>query len=317
MLGLAALLWALPVAAQGVPAAPTAVTPPEPSPEEILLEFRELATRMTVPVTIAEAGPWNFVVDTGAERTVVSRELAATLGLAPGPSVRVVALTGPEWVPTVRVPSLAVSSIAARGIVSPALAARDLGAVGMVGIDTLQDHSVVIDFDARVMTLTLSKKRRRPPVSRDDVVVTAKSLYGQLIVTDARWRGRRIAVVVDTGTPVSIGNPALARLIANARPAGKVELISATGDILAADALVAQGIEVGGVGFSDVALAIADAAPFRRFGLADAPALMMGMDMLRLFRKVRIDFPNREIRFTLPRGMRDGPRIGMGGTPSP
>jgi len=106
-------------------------------------------------------------------------------------------------------------------------------------------------------------------------------------------------------------------MIANARPAGKVELISATGDILAADALVAQGIEVGGVGFSDVALAIADAAPFRRFGLADAPALMMGMDMLRLFRKVRIDFPNREIRFTLPRGMRDGPRIGMGGTPSP
>ena len=322
MLAVAALLWALPVAAQGVPAAPPAVTPAaaipaEPTPEEVLLEFRELATRMTVPVTIAAKGPWNFVVDTGAERTVVSRELAATLGLAAGPSVRVVALTGPEWVPTVRVPSLAVSSISARGIVSPALAARDLGALGMVGIDTLQDHSVVIDFDARRMTLTPSKKRRRPPVSRDDIVVTAKSLYGQLIVTDARWLGRRIAVVVDTGTPVSIGNPALGRLIANARPAGKVELIAATGDILSADSVVVQGIEVGGVGFSDVALAIADAAPFRRFGLADSPALMMGMDMLRLFRRVRIDSPNREIRFTLPRGMRDGPRIGIGGAPSP
>ena len=42
---------------------------------------------MTVPVTIT-AGPYGFIVDTGAQRTVMSRELAGTLGLAAGPSAR-------------------------------------------------------------------------------------------------------------------------------------------------------------------------------------------------------------------------------------
>ena len=40
---------------------------------------------MTVPVEIGGAGPYRFVVDTGAERTVISRELARELELEPGP----------------------------------------------------------------------------------------------------------------------------------------------------------------------------------------------------------------------------------------
>jgi len=43
--------------------------------------------------------------------------------------------------------------------------------------------------------------------------------------------------------------------------------------------------------------------PFKRFGLSDTPALMLGMDSLRLFRRVQIDFANREIRLTLPRNV--------------
>ena len=44
-----------------------------------------------MPVTIADAGPYPFVVDTGAERTVISRQLAQTLGLPAGRDVRVTA----------------------------------------------------------------------------------------------------------------------------------------------------------------------------------------------------------------------------------
>ena len=52
---------------------------------------------------------------------------------------------------------------------------------------------------------------------------------------------------------------------------------------------------------SDVPVAFADAVPFKRFGLDDKPALLLGMDALKLFRRVSIDFANREIRFQLPR----------------
>ena len=48
------------------------------------------------------------------------------------------------------------------------------------------------------------------------------------------------------------------------------------------------------------AMAVADAAPFKRFGLTDQPALLLGMDALRLFDQVQIDFANRQIRFSLP-----------------
>jgi len=271
-------------------------------PGESVLLLGQFANRMTVPVAIGAEGPWHFVVDTGAERTVVSRELAARLGLAAGPRVRVMAMNGSSVVPSVLVPALSVSTIARHAITAPALEAGDLGAAGMVGIDALQDHAVEIDFDRDRMTLRPSKKRRRPAAGRDDVVVTARSLYGQLIVTDAHWRGKRIAVVVDTGTPVSVGNPALFRLMKGARGEGPMTLISATGEAMRADLIGVNGLQVGGVGFANVQLAIADAAPFRRFGLTDTPALMMGMDLLRLFRTVKIDFANREIRFTLPRG---------------
>jgi hypothetical protein len=58
---------------------------------------------------------------------------------------------------------------------------------------------------------------------------------------------------------------------------------------------------VAGVDIANLPVAFADAAPFKHFGLTDKPALLLGMDALRLFRRVKIDFPNREVRFLLPR----------------
>ena len=47
----------------------------------------DLSMRMTVPVTIEGRGPFQFVVDTGSDRTVVSQELATLLKLAIGETV--------------------------------------------------------------------------------------------------------------------------------------------------------------------------------------------------------------------------------------
>jgi hypothetical protein len=49
-------------------------------------------------------------------------------------------------------------------------------------------------------------------------------------------------------------------------------------------------------------IAFADVAPFERFGLVKRPALLLGMDALRSFRRVDIDFPNRQVRFLMPKG---------------
>ncbi len=139
------------------------ILPPAPAPvplsDEAMLALGVSAGRMTVPVSINQRGPWNFIIDTGAERTVVSRELAGVLGLSAGPRLRVIAMTGPSNVGSVIVPRLSVSTIARETIEAPALGARDLGAVGMLGIDALQGHAISINFDRQQMTLRPSRKR--------------------------------------------------------------------------------------------------------------------------------------------------------------
>jgi hypothetical protein len=69
-----------------------------------------------------------------------------------------------------------------------------------------------------------------------------------------------------------------------------------------ADYTTVPNIKVGDVLFGSMPVAFADVAPFERFGLTKRPALLLGMDALRSFRRVDIDFPNRQVRFLMPKG---------------
>jgi predicted aspartyl protease len=284
-----------------------AAEPPAPVP--LVVTFGDEGTRMTVPVTIADAGPYRFIVDTGAERTVISRQLAQTLGLAAGRQVRVTAMADAVVVGTVRIPSISVTQAKAIGgkeIEAPALEEYNLGAPGMLGIDALQKHALTIDFDKAQMEVTPSARRRARGSTPDEIVVRARSLFGQLVVTDASYAGTRVKVVIDTGSAVTMGNPALrARVERRNQALRPIALMSVTGTYLNADYTQVRRMTLGAIEMADIPVAFADALPFRRFGLADKPALMLGMDTLKLFRRVSIDFANREIRFQLPRGARE------------
>ena len=286
------------------PAPPVAEAPADAPP--FTVAFGDEGTRMTVPVTIAGSGPYRFVVDTGAERTVISRELAATLGLPAGRTVRLTAMADTANVGTVIIPSISVGEIGGKAIEAPALAEGHLGAPGMLGIDTLQDHALAIDFDKREMAVTPSIKRKPKSFgSPDEIVVRAKSLFGQLVVTDAYYGGTRVRVILDTGSAVTMGNPALRKRVArNTKTIVPIALMSVTGTYLNADYTQVSKVSLGNITLGNIPVAFADALPFRRFGLTDQPALLLGMDTLKLFRRVRIDFANRGIRFLLPRGTR-------------
>jgi hypothetical protein len=60
--------------------------------------------RMTVPVRLGEAGPFRFLVDTGSDRTAISRELAARLGLAAAPQAMLHSATGQSHVAMAVIP---------------------------------------------------------------------------------------------------------------------------------------------------------------------------------------------------------------------
>ena len=292
---------AAPLLAQDTnPKLPATIADPLATPD--LLDFQTDQSRMTVPVSIGASGPYPFIMDTGSERTVVSRELAGQLNLVAGRRVKVTTMTGSGELGTFMLSALRVSLVAPPTIEAPAVDARNLGAPGMLGLDALKGHSVAIDFDKNVMEVRPASKRRME-IGPDDIVVRAKNAFGQLIVTNARYNDRRVSVVIDTGSPVTVGNLALLRRVKTEKSLGTISLLSVTGQYLTADYRIIDSLDIGGIRFHSVPIAFADAVPFQRFGLSNTPALMLGMDSLRLFRKVQIDFANRELRLTLPKGV--------------
>ena len=82
-----------------------------------------------------------------------------------------------------------------------------------------------------------------------------------------------------------------------------ISLLGVTGDVLVADYTQINEIKVAGINFNNLPVAFADAEPFKRFELIKRPALMLGMDAMKLFKRVQIDFPNRTLRLSLPRDM--------------
>src|SRR5580704_4416257 len=78
------------------PAAEGAYKPPTD-----LKTIVDIYKRMTGPVRIDGAGPYPFVVDTGANQSVVSAEIAGALGLKAGDPQPLNGVAGVEMTPTV------------------------------------------------------------------------------------------------------------------------------------------------------------------------------------------------------------------------
>jgi predicted aspartyl protease len=262
---------------------------------------RDVTNRMTVPVTVDGTGPFRFMVDTGADRSAISSAMAARLGLDTSAEASLHSLTGISTVRTATVSNLKLSQKDFSIVDAPILEAANMGADGILGTDSLRSQRVVFDFQNNMMTIVPAEQR----VPREDgtIVVTGKLKNGRLIVTNAIADGNVITVVLDTGAEVSIGNEALRRRRGNAglvKSAGEVGLQSVTGEMLQGEYTFVKRLEVGDVNLANLAVVFADAHTFDKLGLGDRPALLLGMNALRAFKKVSIDFANKKLRVILP-----------------
>lgn len=276
------------------------------NPEAEIVDLDEdRAERMTVPVSIEGNGPFAFVIDTGSERTVISRRIADRLALEGEDPAQLMSIAGTSMVDMVYVPSLTLGQKSYNGLISPVLAAQHIGADGILGLDGLQDQRILFDFVLNQIFIEDADKLRDQPKSRE-IVVTAKRRSGQLIFTDATISGIRVNVVIDTGAQISIGNMALQkRLLRRAKELGDENLlIAVTGETLGVQFGRARDFRIGRARFDSLSVAFADILPFERFGLSREPTLLMGMDVLRKFDQVAIDFPKRKIHFLTPKNAR-------------
>jgi predicted aspartyl protease len=132
------------------------------------LEDTEIAFRyanaedplLVVPTLVNEKGPYDFALDTGASRTVISLELAAEFGLTAEKISQMTAGGGNGTVSRVQLSSLAIGAARQQNL---AAAASDfltqlnaeLGSKlhGIVGYDFLRHYRVTLDYPREALTL--------------------------------------------------------------------------------------------------------------------------------------------------------------------
>lgn len=272
----------------------------------------DAANRMTVAVKLGEAGPYRFMVDTGSERTTISRQLARQLQLKPGPSVRLHSIVGVGPAKTAIIPELMFSQKAIGSIEAPLLEAANMGADGMLGVDSLRSQRILFDFKANTMSVTHASERVES-LGDGTIVVRARSRRGRLVVANATADNENLTVVLDTGSQVTIGNMALRKALLGREMLGtakEVTLQSVTGATMVGSYMILKELTIGGIGLKNLAVAFVDAHTFKQLGLEKKPALLLGMNAMRAFDRVSIDFANKRLRVILPKESRaDGVQL--------
>jgi predicted aspartyl protease len=267
---------------------------------EIIATGHDYADRLTVQVKLGEHGPFPFMIDTGSQNTVVSRTLTSKLALVPSSTSKVVGVAGSMSVDTVEIDEINLGRRSYYGITAPVLERVNIGAEGILGLDSLQNQRVLIDFRKNLMAV--GDARSLGGDLGFEIVVTARRRSGQLIMTDARVDGILCDVVIDTGSDTTIGNRALqAALSRRGHVTGQVTLHSVTGQDLTADMGGARKLELQGATITSVAIAFSDSPTFAALGLAKKPTLLLGMREMRAFPRVAIDFQSRKVLFALPK----------------
>jgi hypothetical protein len=295
-------------------AAPEVTVPPDPSEPPtvptILETAFDQARRLAVPVFIDNKGPYEFVVDTGSNRSVISTEVADFLRLPEVGTAPVHGILGAQSAPLVKLDRMRTGAVSSSGLHVPKVARSRVGADGILGLDMLHSRRIVLDFHAQ--TFEISPSAQGPMLGDMDasrlhssfapVTVPARFQAGQLVIIDADAAGHDVTAFLDSGSQVTVANLALRDLALTSRPDLRArlidsELISATGQKAEAQFGALPGLRLGGLRIEAPFVGFADLHIFDLWELRSRPTVLVGVDTLRRFQKVAFDFGRKLITF--------------------
>jgi predicted aspartyl protease len=294
-------LQALP---QAPPPSPTLPADSAEPPTVYLDTAMDEADRMTVEVFINEQGPFNFVIDTGADRCVLSAPLAARLGLERGPDVMLHGIGGSALTPTAKVALITAGDARLKNVQLPILPTERLGVDGLLGVDMLDNRNVVMDFHRHRLEVRRSSRMEPTSQGTREVSVLADARFGRLAIANARVSGVRCVAFIDSGSGSSMGNMALAQAIKlrvrrKPEPSMAIRLIGAAGEATLGELRIIRSIELGPVKMTNLPLVMADLHIFDVWALNDRPAVLLGVDVLKMFARVELDFGAEQVKFRL------------------
>lgn len=290
--------------------APQTAGPPATPLEEPLL-FVDASVdedeRMTIEVAINGQGPFRFVVDTGAGRSVLTPGVVEHLALPPGPEMIIHGIAGSIVSPTAQVAMLRAGEARLADGVLPVLPRERVGADGLLGVDILDGRNVLMDFKKNQLQIRRSRNYSEINRRSGEAAIDAGHRFGRLTLAGTRIGGTRATAFIDSGGGVSIGNMALARAIAARRRRSSdlvrpARLLTADGEVQLGEFRVVPSIEMGDLHLTNVPMAFADVHIFDVWSLKAQPAALLGVDILRLFARVELDYGDDKVLFRLGQG---------------
>jgi predicted aspartyl protease len=306
----AGLLFATGAAAQCIDA-PELAAYQTASPEDFAAGAtrRDRLGRVVAPVTVNGQGPFRFIVDTGANRSVVSAELAAQLGLPSQGVGDVHSVHGVSVAPLVRVDRLQYGDVSLNAAALPMMSGGVLaGEHGLLGVDGMSGRRLRMDFERHCIEIVPSARARR---LRGWSTMPGDMRFGHLIVVRGSINGIRVNLLLDTGSDSSLANVALRdALNARSRRRGRAEVAHTAGATMPLEsAIIVPRITMGELEASNVTAYVGDYHIFRLWGLLEEPTLLLGMDVLSQARGLAIDYGRGTVHLHIRERMRLDSRV--------
>lgn len=258
--------------------------------------------RPVVSVTINGEGPFDFILDTGANRTSIAPRLAERLRLTADHRREIDGVTGPAVVDVVILDRLDAGALQLRDLAAPVVNQNMLGnAYGLLGVDALAGMRVAFDFNADTVEIGESGAAlpsERSGGSRSGGSRSARLLSSGLAQTTMRVADMDVVAIIDTGADATLGNTALRGAIGAQRWRAwrrfDADILGAGEAVVRGEVAVMRNLQLGQTRFLRAPVVVADLHVFDVLSMS-TPALVLGMDILEHAETLVIDYGTGEV----------------------
>jgi len=167
---------------------------------------------------------------------------------------------------------------------------------GILGIDGLQQSRIEVDFRHDRVKIGLSDPRSAP---HGYLTVPARMINEGLLLVAGRVGNVDTHVIIDTGAEYTIGNlPLQQALLGGNRKGDRRDSVvtGATPGTANGVTHATPSITIGEARLRNIPVTFSDLYIFSLWGLADEPALIVGMDVLGTVQKFVVDYGRREFQ---------------------
>jgi predicted aspartyl protease len=261
--------------------------------------------RAVAPIHVNGQGPFHFIIDTGANRSVLSQALATRLGLTPSGEGVVHSIVDAEPATLVNVDSLSFGALHLSHGETPVLDGPMLGGEhGLLGVDGLAGRLLHVDFSRHCVEIYESAAQM--PL-QGWLSVPARMRFGTMLTLQGEIQGVAVNVLIDTGSSISLGNArfrdALRGVAARTIERHNGRAFTIGRPILLEQSVWTPTLRLGRTIVEGVTAYIGDFHVFDVWGLQDEPTLLIGVDVLARSQEMAIDYERGVVHFRKrPRG---------------